>query len=200
MEDISVARTAIKAIAAFGRNARFTTKGALQASAANAAREPNGALQPQIEADVDLLEKIHQSLMDARSDIAEYQDNADYALELPGLRAKAAELDKRAAELEKSIERKSVLASERNAQRQKLDAEVKMAQTASESAAARLRELRATAGTRGERLRVIDPGVVPQRPSSPNVALNVLVALLVALIVLAAYLTVSFSYQRRHAE
>jgi capsular polysaccharide biosynthesis protein len=172
---------------------------ALQASAANAAREPNGALEPQIEADVDLLEKIHQSLMDARSDIAEYQDNADYARELPGLRAKAAELDKRAAELEKSIERKSVLASERTAERQKLDAEVKMAQTATESAAARLRELRATAGTRGERLRVIDPGVVPQRPSSPNVALNVLVALLVTLVALAAYLTVSFSYQRRRA-
>ncbi len=50
---------------------------------ANAAREPNGALQPQIEAEVDLLEKVRQSLMDARSDIAEYQEEA-------GLRAGAA--------------------------------------------------------------------------------------------------------------
>jgi len=172
---------------------------AQQASVANAAREPDGALQPQIESDVDLLEKIHQSLMEARSDIAEYQEKPDFARELPGLRAKAAELEKRATEVEKGIERKSVLASERTAERQKLDAEVKMAQTASESAGARLRELRATAGTRGERLRVIDPGVVPQRPSSPNVALNVLLALLLTLIALAAYLTVSFSYRRRRA-
>jgi len=77
------------------------------------------------------------------------------------------------------------------------DAEVKMAQTASESLAARLRDLRATAGTRGERLRVIDPGIVPQRPSSPNVLLNVFAALLLTVIALGAYLTVSFSYQRR---
>jgi uncharacterized protein involved in exopolysaccharide biosynthesis len=172
---------------------------AQQASVAYAAREPNGSLQPQIEADVDLLEKIHQSLMEARSDIAEYQEKADYARELPGLRAKAAELDKRAAELEKGIERKSALASQRQAERQKLDVEMKMAQTASESSSARLRELRATAGTRGERLRVIDPGVVPQRPSSPNIALNVLIALLLTLMALAAYLTVSFSYRRRPA-
>jgi capsular polysaccharide biosynthesis protein len=172
---------------------------AQQAWSANAAREPSGALQPQIEADVDLLEKIHQSLMEARSDIAEYQEKADYARELPGLRAKAAELEKRAAELEKGIERKSTLASQRGAERQKLEVEMKMAQTASESSAARLRELRATAGTRGERLRVIDPGVVPQRPSSPNVALNVLAALLLTLIGLVAYLTVAFSYSRRRA-
>jgi capsular polysaccharide biosynthesis protein len=170
---------------------------AQQALVANAARAPDGALQPQIEADVDLLEKIHQSLLETRGDIAEFQDQADYAKELPGLRAKGAELEKRAAELEKSIERKSALASERAAQRQKLDLNLKMAQTASESSAARLRDVRATAGTRGERLRVIDPGVVPQRPSSPNVALNVLVALLLTLIALVAYLTASFSYRKR---
>jgi capsule polysaccharide export protein KpsE/RkpR len=172
---------------------------AQQVQAANAAREPNGALQPQIESDVDLLEKLHQSLMDARSDIAEYQEKKDFARELPGLRARAAELEKRAAELEKGIEQKSSLASQRNADRQRIDGEVKMAQTASESSTARLRELRATAGTRGERLRVIDPGIVPQRPSSPNVALNVIAALLLTLVALVAYLTVSFSYHRRRA-
>ncbi len=172
---------------------------AQQAWAAYTTREPSGSLQPQIEADVDLLEKIHQSLMDARGDVAEYQEKPDYARELPGLRAKAAELEKRAVELEKGIERKSALASERNAVRQKLDVEMKMAQTASESSAARQRDLRATAGTRGERLRVIDPGVVPQRPSSPNIALNVMVAMLLTLMALAAYLTISFSYRRRRA-
>ncbi len=172
---------------------------AQQASIDNAAREPNGALQPQIDSEVDLLEKVRQSLIETRGDIAEYQETPDYARELAGLRAKAGELEKKAAELEKSIERKSAQASQWDAKRQKLDAEVKMAQTASESSAARLRDLRATAGTRGERLRVIDPGVVPQRPSSPNIALNVLVALLLTLILLVAYFTISFSYSRRRA-
>ena len=168
---------------------------AQQAWIANSAREPIGALQPRIEADEDLLEKIHQSLMDVRGDIAEYQQKPDFAAQMPGLRARAAELEKRAAELEKGIEEKSSQASRRNAERQTLDAEVKMAQTASESAAARLRDFRATAGTRGERLRVIDPGIVPQRPSSPNVALNVLAALLLTEIAMDAYFTITFSYR-----
>jgi polysaccharide biosynthesis transport protein len=172
---------------------------AQQAFLANSAREPMGALQPRIEADVDLLEKTHQSLMEVRGDLAEYQQKPDFAAQLPGLRARAAELEKRAAELEKRIEENSAQASRWNADRQKLDADVKMAQTASESSAARLRDMRATAGTRGERLRVIDPGIVPQRPSSPNIPLNVLAALLLTLVALAAYLTVSFSYYRRRA-
>jgi polysaccharide biosynthesis transport protein len=170
---------------------------AQQAFLSNSAREPIGALQPRIEADVDLLEKIHQSLMEVRGDLAEYQQKPDFAAQLPGLRARAAELEKRAGDLEKRIEENSGLASRRNAERQKLDAEVKMAQTASESSTAKLRDMRATAGTRGERLRVIDPGIVPQRPSSPNIPLNVLAALLLTLIALAAYLTVSFAYYRR---
>lgn len=162
-----------------------------------AAHEPNGALQPQIEADVDLLEKVRQSLIESRSDIAEYQENPDYARELPGSRARAVELEKRVSELEKNIERRSLQASQRGAERQKIEVELKMAQTETESAAARLRDLRATAGTRGERLRVIDPGVIPQRPSSPNIALNVCAAFLLTLVALTAYLTVSFSYQKR---
>jgi capsule polysaccharide export protein KpsE/RkpR len=170
---------------------------AQQAWATNAVREPGSALQAQIEADVDLASKVRQSLIDSRSDLAEYQEKPEYAKQLPGLRARTAELEKRLNEIEKGIEQKSALASQRAASRQKLETEVKMAQTASEASAARLRDLRITAGTRGERLRVIDPGIVPQRPSSPNIALNVAAALLLTLIALAAFLTVSFTYRRR---
>jgi uncharacterized protein involved in exopolysaccharide biosynthesis len=170
---------------------------AQRAYAERATREPMEALGSQIESDVDLAGKVRQSLIDTRSEIAEYQERADFARELPGLRARAAELEKRAAELEKAIEEKSSLASRRGAEKLKLDVELKMAQTGSETAAARLRDLRATVGTRGERLRVIDPGIVPQRPSSPNVPLNMAAALLLTLVVLAVCLTVSFSYKRR---
>jgi uncharacterized protein involved in exopolysaccharide biosynthesis len=170
---------------------------AQQAWASNAAKEPNQALQSQIESEVDLASKTRQALIDVRGDIAEFQTRTDFPRELPGMRARAAELEKRASELEKDIEQKSALASNREANRQRLEAELKMSQTAAETSAARLRDLRATAGTRGERLRVIDPGIVPQRPSSPNVALNVAAALLLTLIAFAGYLTISFSYRRR---
>jgi capsule polysaccharide export protein KpsE/RkpR len=168
--------------------------------AENATQEPNGALQTQIESEIEIVAKTRQTLIDARSDIAEYQEKPELARELPGLKARASELDKKIAELEKDIEHKSAMASQREVNRQRLDVELKMAQTASESSAARLRDLRATAGTRGERLRVIDPGIVPQRPSSPNILLNVFAALLLTSIALIAYLTISFSYRWRRVE
>ena len=46
----------------------------------------------------------------------------------------------------------------------------------------RLQELRSAAGNRGERLRIIDPGIVPERPSSPDLLLNLVVALIAAAI------------------
>lgn len=52
---------------------------------------------------------------------------------------------------------------------------------------------------RGEQLRLIDSGVVPEQPSSPNVALNVVAATLLAFIVSIVYLSASFTFQRMAA-
>jgi uncharacterized protein involved in exopolysaccharide biosynthesis len=43
---------------------------------------------------------------------------------------------------------------------------------------------------------MIDPGIVPRRPSSPNLPLNVLAALLLALVASVVYLAMRFSYAR----
>jgi len=69
------------------------------------------------------------------------------------------------------------------------------AQSAVEAAGSRLEEARSTAGYRSERLKIIDPGVVPERPSSPNVPLNLIVALSLALVGSLGYLTVEFNYR-----
>ena len=52
---------------------------------------------------------------------------------------------------------------------------------------------------RGERLRIIDPGIVPERPSSPNIPLNVLAALFLGLVLPVIYLTLQMSYQEQRA-
>jgi capsular polysaccharide biosynthesis protein len=49
----------------------------------------------------------------------------------------------------------------------------------------------------GERLTIIDPGVVPERPSSPNVSLNVAAALLLGLIFPASYLAVEMNLRQQ---
>ncbi len=78
--------------------------------------------------------------------------------------------------------------------------ERKAAWAALEAAELQLGEARALAGERGERLQVIDPGVVPEIHSSPNVPLNVFAAFFLALVASMIYLTLEFSYQQRKAE
>jgi uncharacterized protein involved in exopolysaccharide biosynthesis len=72
-----------------------------------------------------------------------------------------------------------------------------MAQSALARAERRLEEARGTMGYRGERLAMIDPGIVPERPSSPNLPLNVLAALLMGLAGAWLWVTVEFGHPRR---
>jgi uncharacterized protein involved in exopolysaccharide biosynthesis len=80
-----------------------------------------------------------------------------------------------------------------------VDAELQAARADFESARAKLADIRAAAAFRGERLDVFDPGIVPQRPSSPNILLNVLAALLISGVSSVFYLASAFAWQRTEA-
>lgn len=69
------------------------------------------------------------------------------------------------------------------------------ARLAFESAEKRLEDVRSLSGSRGERLTVIDQGVVPERPSWPNIPLMVLAALIIAIAGSLLYLTFEFNYR-----
>jgi capsular polysaccharide biosynthesis protein len=97
--------------------------------------------------------------------------------------------------LERDLAKKQALLAARTARREKLEAGRSSATTAFQAAETRLREVRASVGLRGERLNLVDPGIVPERPSSPHVFLNVLSALLVALVASTLYLTLHFGYR-----
>jgi capsule polysaccharide export protein KpsE/RkpR len=165
-------------------------------------REPVEALEGELDASVEQQGKLRQQLVEAQTNIAEYQEqgktDSQFAREqLQSERARAEVLEKRLQELERSIEKLGSTMAGRSAQREASQNEVKSAQTGSAAAEAHLRELRAAAGSRGERLRVMDPGIVPQRPSSPNVPLNVAAALLLALAASVIYLSFAFVLRRR---
>jgi len=49
----------------------------------------------------------------------------------------------------------------------------------------------------GEQLTIIDPGVIPERPSSPNVPLNIAAALLLGLLFPLAYLAVEMNLHQQ---
>jgi len=84
--------------------------------------------------------------------------------------------------LDREISARSKLYAQLVASGGELRAESTLAQSAVKSAMDRLDEVRRAASYRGERLRLLDPGVVPERPSFPNVPLIVLIGLLGALV------------------
>jgi capsular polysaccharide biosynthesis protein len=66
-----------------------------------------------------------------------------------------------------------------------------------EEAERRLADARAAAGYRTERLAIVDPGVAPERPSSPRMLVNLIAALWIAAVASILFLTLQFSYSRR---
>jgi uncharacterized protein involved in exopolysaccharide biosynthesis len=163
------------------------------------ASQPMDSLPGEIDASVELEGKLRQELVDAQANVAEYQQTTgQFARELlQAAQARAALIGKQVQDLQHEIEQKSATLAKRTAARDALQAEIKVAQTAYDADSARLRDLQGSQGSRAEQLRVIDPGIVPQRPSSPNIVLNVGAALLLALVCSVVYVSVAFTYQRR---
>jgi uncharacterized protein involved in exopolysaccharide biosynthesis len=77
-----------------------------------------------------------------------------------------------------------------------MESDEKAALAAFEAANSRLNEILSSSAFHGERLQILDPGIVPQRPSSPNTMLNILAALLFALVGSAVWLGFRFSHER----
>lgn len=73
-------------------------------------------------------------------------------------------------------------------------AEREAARAAFEEAEKRFQEVRSYVGYRADRLSVVDPGVVPERPSRPNIPLMVVAALVLALAGSLLYVTFEFNY------
>ena len=109
-------------------------------------------------------------------------------------------LQRQLTDLDRQIASKRLTLATRSARHRALESERTSAWAAVEAAPARLTQARASVAARGERLQVIDPGVVPGQPSSPNIQLSLTAALLLGLVLSMLYLTLEFSYGQRKAE
>jgi uncharacterized protein involved in exopolysaccharide biosynthesis len=138
-----------------------------------------------------LRERVERDLTDSRAELAEISNPASGARAAP-LKARVESLEKQDADLARQIQAKAAVLSDTEARGEQLQQRVHSAQVASDAVAARERELEGSTGMRGERLRVMDPGVAPERPSFPNIGLNVILAIAVALIAAVTYLTLTF--------
>jgi uncharacterized protein involved in exopolysaccharide biosynthesis len=105
-------------------------------------------------------------------------------------------LEQRIKDLTHAMNEKSVALAQQGAREDDLEAVLKAARVSYETASQRLADMPVSLGSRTEWLRVVDRGIVPQRPSSPNVPLIVIAAASLAFFGSLLYLTISFSLAR----
>jgi len=173
------------------------------------ATEPVDNLQAEIEQGAVLRSTLEQQLASANLEIAdaasrEKQAGATEAAQLrkeqSDARARLDELRAQLERLDRQVAEKEKLLGERLAHRERLDPERKAGQAALTAIETRLRDTRNDVSYRGERLTIIDPGVVPERPSFPNIPLNLAAALLVGVLLPVVYLAFELMFQQQRAE
>ncbi len=156
-------------------------------------QEPVEQLSTELDADEELRSTLQREVIESEVLIgpndAEGSEN----------RERAERYRRQLESLTKSIAAKQKLLASRTARMDRLAAERKASQESTKIAEARLQATRADLGTRGDRLRIIDPGIVPERPSFPNVPLNVLIAVFAGGVLSALYLMAEVSYAAQRA-
>lgn len=169
--------------------------------------DPIETLEAEIRNGTEQKLRLQNELTEAHIDLADYEarlqsrtgadsDLRETALmreQLVASRARTARIEKEDRDLGQVIASKGALFERRKHQRDVLDNERQSARVQYELASNRQNDTLASAAFRSERLEIIDPGTMPEKPSSPNIALNVLAALFVAFIGSCFYLAVQFS-------
>ncbi len=158
------------------------------------AQRPVDQLEEEIQGDSILKSSLQRQLLRAELDASDPQER-----EAAGARTRAETLRKQLAQAGQDMTEKENLLAQRMAERDRLGADRTASQTAYSAVETRLGQMRGDLGYRGEHLRIIDPGIVPERPSSPNIPLNVFAALLLGIVAPVIYLTLELSYQTQRS-
>jgi polysaccharide biosynthesis transport protein len=170
--------------------------------------EPIDELEAGIEEATKLRLMLREEMARARLDLADAagrekeaagDDKGELREQQSTAQARFDELGKQLAALDSEAARKESLVASRSAKRERLKAELDAAQKSLAAAEAQLRDARNEAGTHGERMTIIDPGAVPEQPSSPNIPLNLSAALLLGLLLPLVYLAVELNFRPQRA-
>jgi len=147
-----------------------------------------------------LREEIDRLALSAELTIAEQEGLAESRVKLQQARTRSESLRRRAADLDRQISAKQTTLAARAGENDSLEAAYESAWAIQEEVQRRLRDMQSVTGHRGERLNLLDPGLPPERPSFPNLPLNLLVAAALGLIGSLVYVTLEFSLQSLKSE
>lgn len=155
------------------------------------------SIQDSLEAAIGVQSEIRRHAGEADADAAEWQARSqegarsDREFAQAQARAEAARKNlyaAKASEIAAEIAADRKLLASRSGSLSLASAELDSARKELENLQSHVRDLNAMAGSRGERMRIIDPGVAPRRPSSPNVLFSTIAAALLAACLGAAWL------------
>jgi uncharacterized protein involved in exopolysaccharide biosynthesis len=205
--DVTTAEETIAGLRGEQQEALERLTQARRARDAGLASTPIAALENELRGGFDLEFRFEDDLARARTDLAEYatQPESDgvrgqIATQITTTRARIASIEKQKQELAAELEKKGARLDTSRSRRDAMDAEVQTAQAAYEDATTRLNDALSAPQLRGQRLRLIDPGIVPQQPSSPNLWLNTGAAFFASLIGTFGVLMLRFGYVRLQRE
>ncbi|HTA46947.1 MAG TPA: hypothetical protein VK789_31095 [Bryobacteraceae bacterium] len=175
------------------------------------------ALQKEYDSAADLRTAVGRDLTLARADLANYlgqlqapppitsgvaePKNGWIQSEIAASRARVHDLEEQERKLLEYLDTKGSALEELTRAREAVEVELKSARADEDAARTRLGEIEISAPLRGVRLRLLDPGIVPERPSFPNIPLNMVVGLIGSLLLVVGYLAIRFAHEqvrRRH--
>jgi uncharacterized protein involved in exopolysaccharide biosynthesis len=169
--------------------------------------------QRSLEAEIMALSRVQtqvaSDIADANAQVAELSardqagrtspDTSENRQRLEAEKARLTALTANRAAVTRDIAAKSAILAAIDAKRDNLQRRLWLLQNSYDSTSKRLAEVESAAGMRSEQLRIIDPGIVPQRPSSPNIPLNCAAAFALALVAATVYLAMQFGMEQQRA-
>ena len=148
---------------------------------------------------------LARDLQEAKSTLREFEarerrEAGGSSAEAEAAQARISTIEQQDAALAKAIKAKSPVLERLKERRDELDSEQRAARAELEAAKNRLSEAHASIAYHGDRISILDPGIVPERPSFPNPVLNVAVALLLSLAGAVSWIAFRYGYDRSKVE
>jgi uncharacterized protein involved in exopolysaccharide biosynthesis len=194
------AEAATKARDATAREVREAEESLLTAARQN----PTGGLEAEVEALVSNRTSLREELRFLELRLSEMAAGSISGPAAPEgavrLGRRAEQLRSSVAELDQKIEEREARAARAAAEQMSLEVRLKAAQEVLTGAQNRLLAETSMGAASGERLHIIDRGSTPERPSSPNVAVHVIAASVLALVGCVFILFVQFGLSKEDRE
>jgi succinoglycan biosynthesis transport protein ExoP len=119
--------------------------------------------------------------------------------DIAAARARSTSLAEQIATVNRDLTQKAAALADARARTDRSQDQLRAAEAGFEAMSRRANELAGSSGLRTEQLRIIDPGIVPQQPSFPNMPLFTGGALLISAMLCLAWLSLRYGLEQQRA-